>query len=473
MERQPRQSRTISDLIYLYEYNQKGTDTMILDDSVFMELINFYETDHQYEKALEVVSTALIQHKHSIDFYLIKSKLLLNSKRYSEAITCIEWAERISNNDLEIKLIKVQILSLMNEFDKAVSLVNELASRVTKEELSIVYLTESYIYENMSDNEAMYNILYKAAVLDPLNEDILNRLWSSIQTSRFYYKGIKLYKRLIDIQPFSYLAWYHLGNAYLYVGEYNLAIEAMEYSFLINSEFEEGYMEFAELCIQEGHYQKALDAYIEVLALIGEDAELIANIGTCYFLLGDHHKSDKFFKDALRLDNYSDHIYFLRAKNSLAANKPKLAIKSLNLAIDIDDQVEEYYYYLAKAYRMQNDIPMALRYYRKATSVCPEQSFFWKKYITYLMSLKLYKKAMTTIEQSLEYAYDVELYYYNAIVHMKMDDKKQGMVLLEEALKEDFDSHIVIFRHSPELKEDKDVKALIKYYYRELNPIFK
>src|SRR5690625_6815507 len=76
-------------------------------------------------------------------------------------------------------------------------------------------------------------------------------------------ESIELHKHIINEDPYSYMAWYNLGQAYSCVGQYEKALAAYEYSYLIEPGFELGYQDRGDLFFELGRYKEALECYNE------------------------------------------------------------------------------------------------------------------------------------------------------------------------------------------------------------------
>ena len=66
-----------------------------------------------------------------------------------------------------------------------------------------------------------------------------------------------------------------------------------------------------------------------------------------------------------------------------------------------------------------------------------------------------------------EYAVGPELTYCKAACLFKMGKRKEGMLFLEEAITDDFEMHPILFKYIPELKTDKKIKAMLKFFEHE------
>ena len=118
----------------------------------------------------------------------------------------------------------------------------------------------------------------------------------AVELTGNYLHSIKIHKDIIDINPYNFQAWYNLGHAFSCVGEYQKAIDALEYSYLINPKFEMGYLDCAEICIQTKQHEKALSIYLETFDMFGSNCDLLSSIGFCYYKLKDFKSSKSFYE---------------------------------------------------------------------------------------------------------------------------------------------------------------------------------
>src|SRR5690606_25247591 len=83
---------------------------------------------------------------------------------------------------------------------------------------AITYLKKC-LKANKDNQEALYEIAFCYDVLDQQQE------------------SIQFYMQYIDTDPYSFAAWYNLGNAYHKLSDFNAAIDAYDYAILINESF--------------------------------------------------------------------------------------------------------------------------------------------------------------------------------------------------------------------------------------------
>ena len=154
----------------------------------------------------------------------------------------------------------------------------------------------------MKDYEGMYESLTKAIKCDMQNEEAFERLGFAVQLSKNFDASIAFHNRILSEQPCNYLAWYNLGHALSCLGEYMKAIDALEYSFITEENFESGYLDCADICIQEKQYLRALKIYRNYNEVFGINDEVLLNMAECEYKLGRLNKAKILLNKSLKLD---------------------------------------------------------------------------------------------------------------------------------------------------------------------------
>ncbi len=455
---------TLQNLLVEFETMKLQGNVVFLEEKSYHDLIELYKSESQLTKAIEIVDFALIQFQYRYDFYFIKAKLLFEQQDFKGSLSYILQAEKISPYEFEIQLFKIQIFLHLGKISKAQEQIREIEQTCSKSDLPDVYMTEAQIFEKMSDFDTMFQSLKKTLLLEPTHEDALRQIWESVELSKNFEESIFLHKHIIDKTPYNSLAWYNLGHAYSCVGEYKFAIEAFEYSFIIDPLFEEGYLDCAELCFQLKNYEKALSIYEEADERFGFDSDIILNIAHCQYNLGYFDDAEICLKKALKLDPYYDEAYYLLANCYLQEEKFKEAIKALNKAIYLDETREEYYHTMARCYVSIGEFRKAKKYYHYAAIKGLEQNLYWEEYASFLIKLNLYEEAYLIIDEAEQHTYSDKLQYCKSATLYKLGQKKTSLLILEEAITENPQN--VKFFHDliPEIHQDLEVQAAIRYF---------
>ncbi|MEM9544767.1 MAG: tetratricopeptide repeat protein [Bacteroidota bacterium] len=467
MEQRTKRDSSLISLVSEFEANFENGNVEYLNEKSFFQLIKYYEDDREYEKALDVAKLALEQYRYRSDFYISLCRLYLKLNKINDCLTCLEIAESIAPYENEIIILKVRALALSGDYELAFNELECLKTVSLKGDLVEVYLCEAEIYAEMSCHQQMFDSLKEALELESSHIEALERFWVSTELSKRYIECADYMSTLIDKNPYNYFAWYNLGHALSFSGEYEKAIDAIEYSFIINPDFEEGYMECADLCCQIKDYGRALKVYQEAIDYFGEDNDLLINISECQMYLNKTADCKNNLYKAVKQDPYNDEIYYYLAECYSKEEKWYSAINAYHKAIEIEDGCGEYYLGLARAYVAVEDYNKATINFHLSVSDGPEQTHFWREFASFLLKLGLYNESLQILDEAEEYTFGADLLYCRAMVNFFLKNKKTGLRILEEALVEDFSLHTIIYSLAPEFEVDKEISSMIEYFAGE------
>lgn len=466
MEFNPNSKLNLVHLVTEYETKSRNGDNIYLDEKTFIDLIRYYEQNYFFEKALEVSDLALEQYRYSAELLIKRASLLLTVKQSDLAMNSLDQAETFSPEGIDVHILRAKVLLATKRHTEALDIIRRLkdTNDVLCEEL---YLTEAMIYESCKDFESMYRVLTDCLKINPNNKVALEMIMSCIEVLRNYDDSETLHQKLLDLDPYIYMAWYNLGNTFSSIGEYCKAIEAYEYSFIINPEFEDAYLECVEMCVQIGDYNKALKFNLEYLEQFGEDEETYARIGICYLHLGILKEAKKNLRKSLKLDPYNEDVQYHLAKTLLENNEYTQALNMINKALSTDSSVEEYLCLKGEILAQLDEVDTADYFFRKAETTGPERTEIWMKHAMFLFKIGEYQKALQTLEQAEENAEGMELEYGKIACLLKLNFKPQAVSCLQNALVEDFCKHKYLYDFDSDLNKVSYIAEMIEYYRGE------
>lgn len=458
------ESQYLQELVAEYETVSKLGQAFFYEEKVYSQIIDYYEREEQLEKALEVVDHALNHHSFSVDFYIKKAQLLIDLRREQSALETLDQASVFAPGELEITLLRAEAMTYLDRAEEALVMLESAKQNADGEDLSDILLVEAIVYEYEEEYERMFYALKAALMEFPGNQEALERLWLAIDLARKYEESIPMLEEVIDNDPYSFLAWYNLGHAYSYLGQYEEAIEAYEYAFVINEDFEFAYRDCAELCFELKQFNKALKYYLEIQEQFEPDSELLLCIGQCYQNLQNYLAARDYFHRALHFDPLNDEVHFHIGECYAAEGKWRSALKSYQKAISIEDKQEEYYAAMAEAYVHLKEFEKAGEAFRQATSLAPEHDRFWLQYAMFLLQSGHAREALHVLEEAEEMAAGSVLIYGRIACMFRLGRRREAMFWLGEALEEDFDAHTTLFELNSDLANDPEVLGMIASY---------
>jgi len=468
MQRKPTPKSKIYRLVTEFEEKVEGRYFPVFDDNQLIEIISFYEDEDQIHKAIEAVDLAISQFIYRVDFYLLKVRLLLKDADYVPALNALTKVESLSPFEFDVLLNKAKVLFYVKEYAESLEVLDVLKTHhPMRADESEVYLVEAYNYEALKDYDSMFDVLSDALIDNPLRTEALEKMWMAVEFGKRYQDSVDFHLRLIDQEPYNAHAWYNLGHAYSCLNDYELAIDALEYSYLILPSFQMAYRDCAELCMLTSNFKKARCVYEEELSRFGPDSELLCDLGACYLELQENHLAIQKLVRAHALNPDNDEAKYLLATAYLRIGKTKKAIQLLLEALEIEDRREEYYARLAAAYKVVGETTQADFYYRKATETGPEQLELWLEHAKFLFDCKEYEQALCVLEEAEYHTVGIELTYCKGACLISNHQTDEGLNLLETALDENPFAISILNTFAPEVRAVSQVESMISYFQQE------
>lgn len=467
MEKSTKSNLSHPEMVSVFEQMILNGGAAHWDEKDFLQVIRYYLSASLTEKALEALDYALQFSSHHPEFFVLKSRILMDEEEFKEADETLDAALGLYPRHADLQLMKIKVLAQLGEFEKAFSLVEQCSDQMTLKACVDLYLAEAYIYECMREYGRMYEKLKEVLTIDPKNEEALEHLWLCIEWSRLYKTSIDFHHRLLDQDAYNHLAWYNLGHAYNGEGDYPNAIRALEYSFIVKPEFKSGYLDCAELCMQVKDYPKALAIYQDLLQRFGHQQEYLVPAAEVMLKMRKYAFAKDCLIEALKLDQYVDDVYYLLGICYAREGQYANAISSLIKAIHLDDRREEYYAELAYCYEKTKQFGKADFYYHKSVDSGPEDEAYWLAYVKFLLRRNKLERALDTLDDAEAYTVGSRLTYCRAACLYRLGEKKEAIKVLEEVLPEDFDAHKIFFKLAHKAKADREIQSMIRYYATE------
>ena len=453
-----------NNLVAAFEEQFKSGEMAFFEEKAYLKIIEFYEQDHQLDKALEVADCAIAHHSYSADCYTRKAELLIGLGKEEDALRVLEQARLYAPMEPDIDLLWAEAVAGLGRTTEALALLEQLKDNAGEELLSNIYLVESIAYEADDQHERMFFALKAAIDLDAGNVAALERFGICVELSKKYAESIAIHEAILEKDPYAAVAWFNLGQAHAYLGNYEEAISAYEFAFVIDEDFEDACRECAILCFELKQYNKSLKYYHELLEAFEPDSEIFTAIGQCYFHLGKYHAATTFYNRAVQLDPINDEIFFFIGECYAKEESWQTAIHFFEKAIQVEDQREEYYLALGEAYRCVERQEEAEECFRQAIGVNPEEYFTWMRLLTFLLEAGQAEKALEVAEVGEEESGSPELLYGRVACLFAIGRRQEACFWLGEALIEDFEMHEMLFDLVPGLRQDPDVISLISTY---------
>ncbi|MDP4710221.1 MAG: tetratricopeptide repeat protein [Saprospiraceae bacterium] len=449
-------------LIDEYESNIRFGHVQYFSEEDYLQIIDFYLEENHQDKALEAARHGTATYPYSTIFYYREADLLIKSHQEEKAISVLNYAITLAPAAPRGYLLKAEAYAYLDRYDEAMDVLEQLSEAHPDAAVQAdIFLVEALIYENQEQYELMFIALQAALREVPNHQEALERLALCVELTRNYEASVTIHEKILEQEPYCYFAWYNLGQAHAYLGNYQEAIEAYEYAIVSNESFEPAYRDCAELCFELNAMHKSLRWYQEILERFEPDAELFLKIGQIYQQLENYNQARTYLTRAMHLDHMNDEVHFHIGVCFAREKKWASAIRSYEKAIQIEDLREEYFAALGEALFEKGDIEEGIEMFDKATSLAPEEPAYWILFATNLLAVGQPEAAVEVMEDAIYCSTGTELLYCRATCLFACGQRNEAIYQLGEALTEDFELHSVMFTWLPALKDDATVLSLL------------
>ncbi len=452
----------VFNLLIEYEAASQKENVPFFEEAAFWSIAKCYFENQQPILALGAVENALLHHCKSLRFHIFKVILMLQTDNVKIAREIIESVQKILPDEALPKLFRADAFCLRDQPASAVNVLQEMLNAFEPEEKPMLSIWNKMFCNPVFANGTVFDALAEQAIRQPYNEEILEQVWLNVELLQNYKESLALHETILDRNPYSSLAWFNLGFAYLNLRREKDALEAFEYSFITNPEFESGYKQFISLSISMKSFRTAIVVQEEMMSRFGEEPESLVNLGACYLELGEGGVAKYLFEKALKLDPYFPDAYH---KIGLVHHKYadfKSAVKWFRQACQYDKTREDFAFSLAEGLQALGKTEEALEFYWKAVEIEPFEQRTWAKVIRFYTNTQNFGESLEVIVQAMENCTARnELNYMLSANLFLAGDRKKGLRELKKAIRLDPSKKELFFEFAPTLTGDKKILQIL------------
>lgn len=414
-----------------FEQMLKTNQVLFFDALEFENIIHHYIDFAQFNLAKKAIKMGMEQHPQNVELMLLKSEMLLVDGAYKQAEEMLADIERISPVHEEIFLQRANIFSKKKNHPKAIELLKK-ALDVTEDPteiwnlLGMEYLfqedyikAKKYFYkcvkENTLDYQSLYNLLY---CYEQLGENI---------------EAINTLNNLLEINPYSEVAWHQLGKIYIKINKPEEALSAFEFAIISDDCFTSAYIEKGKLLEQMGRINEAIDNYEFSLNFNDPNAFVNHRIGLCHLKLGNHKLAIRYLEESIKLEPNHENSW----------------MALIDFLIDSKDLLKAQHY-VKKALQSNSDntdfwkksalIHFQLNFYEETAVGCEtainlgnHDILNWTLWMDSLMLVNDWQKALEIGQQALQYHQkNSSVLYRLAGCKFRLGNKNEALLIFDQ-----------------------------------------
>jgi tetratricopeptide (TPR) repeat protein len=392
--------------------------------------------------------------------------MLANQKKFGEALYILEESEKLDPNDINIFLIRSDIyLWEARHKDAQAEVEYALTIAMDNEDKSELYLELADIYEDQERYIELEDALKNALLMDPMSEEGLNRIWFCTELSGKYQESVDFHTELIDMSPYSHLAWFNLGHAYAGLKKYDESLDAFSYVMAIDEKFDAAYTCSGDVMYNMARYNEAMVFYLEAIKLSKSNKELYLKAAECYEKLVEFSKARAYLRKAIAIDPYFDEAFFRIGETYRTEGKWAKAITSYEQALKLSKDNVDYLSALAEVCLCCDEGLRALEVFERLFQLDTNTKQNWINLATAYFNVEDFRKAFQVMnEAQVKFEGESDILYIKSVFYFQVGNRHDALINLEKGLLMNFDGHVMIFDMDDTLLEDDAVLQVIEQY---------
>ncbi len=452
----------ISELVERYESSVKDERAIFLDHDEFEYIIDYYYHHTRMEDALRVVERALEQYPFSAGFLSRKAQVLFDKKQIEEALQLLDIAEMYESSESAVFFLRSEIYKYLARYDEAIEVMQNLLAKPDVMDVPDIYLQMCDVYEDWEKYNEAYYCIVACLEIDPSNEEALERFMFCIKMTSKYEESLPLHLRMIDDNPYSYLAWYNLSISYRGLNKYEEAVDALEYAIAINDDEDYLQYELAELHYKYNQYQKSLDVLKEMCETFEADDDVYFLQGKCHEGLGNNKMARYCYRKAVHENPTMPEAYFRMGETYKIDGQWEQAYKAFQKANELEKEQYEFCLAMAEAALEIGESDVAL-------DVCETAiDLFVKRHEAYFTMAKImavygdFENAHAVIDTGLKICKStIELEYAKCAIAFMDNKYKEAEQQLRLLLQDHYYLHDCLFDFYVDLKQDAFFQSIL------------
>ena len=443
-----------------FELMLKTNSVYFFDSSEFEEIILYYIDSGKFSLAKKALHLGLSQHPSSVALKLIHVELLILDEKLEMAEKILDQLKEIEPSNEDIYIQKAAIFSKKGKHQLAVDNL-KMALLYADEEAEILSMIGmEYLFLEDFDT-ARFNFA-KSLDVEYENYSSLYNVIYCFDMMKKHDEAIEYLKKYIEKDPYSEIAWHQLGRQHYIIYDYQKALEAFEYSILIDEEFIGAHLEKAKTLEELGHYKEAIAFYHKTMELDTPTSFAYLRIGKCYEKLKSVKDAIDFYNKTVSEDPLLDKGWLALTDIYISRKNYHKALFYINKALSIDEENNLYWHKFAEINLKLNLFEEAARAYYKCIGLEDDRLEVYLALADVLHFLGEFHEAIVVLLDAREtYKDGAEITYRLAGLHFLIQKESEGLFFFEKALKSDFDYLDVAQELFPLVIDHDDVQLLI------------
>lgn len=430
------------------------------DREDFQELIDYYLSINEQDRANTVLSYAFEQHPNSSDLLIAKTHVLIANDQYKEALETIIEIETTQPQNGEVLMAKGTIYSRLKMSEKAINCFKK-SLKLAEFKEDVYFLIAMEHQHNMDYEKAIQYHTY-ALRENSLFELSLYETNVCFDCLGKYEKAIAFYNDFLNLNPYSETAWFNLGAMYAKIDDYKNAVNAYDYALAINPYFSSALFNKGNALASDDRYEEAILTYKETFEHESPSYVTYCYIGECHERLKRYNKALKYYNKAIKEDDTYADAWLGKAIALDHLGHPLDAYRNIKHAIELNDSEPDYWYTAAELEEKLGLTQESIKSMQTAVSLDKSDLNLTVNYIQLIARNLDFKATSEVIDEAMDtFPNNESLMVMKAGYAFKNNLTEVGCQFLGQALSINPKVYKFLFEHFPECKTNQYALELI------------
>jgi len=198
------------------------------------------------------------------------------------------------------------------------------------------------------------HVFRKAIEMDPNLAEAYAGLGHACNWQGRYKEAADIFKKALELNPYDDGVYNGLGSSYKQQGKYKEAEAMFKKAIEINPENINAYIDLGYFYNEFRRYRQAAEVWKKLIQLKPDDDRLYVELGNAYQRLEQFDQAIKMYRKAIEINPYQSQAYTELGNISICHGDYDKGMEFLFKAIEIDSSKFINYYFLTRAYELQN-----------------------------------------------------------------------------------------------------------------------
>ena len=443
-----------------FESMLKTNSVYFFDSTEFEEIITHYLDSGKTSLAKKAIDLGLKQHPSAINLKLAHIEVLIFEEKFTEASKMLNQLEEIEPSNDQIYLHKATLFSKKDMHKEAIQALNK-ALLFAEDELDILSMIGmEYLF--LDDYETARLNFAKCLEVEYDDYSSLYNIIYCFDMEQKHHEAIDYLKTYIDNEPYCEIAWHQLGRQYYIIEKFDEALRAFDYAILIDEDFIGAYIEKAKTLEALERFEHAIANYMAAIQLEDGTPFIYLRLGLCYEKISDKKQALKYYNLTVKEDPLLDKGWLALTNLYIKEQNFQKALFFINKALQIDNENAAYWSRFAEINIKLNLFEEAANAFQKCIDLEDYRLDIFVALIDVLHFLGEYKDALQVLKKAKKLYVDfAEIEYRLSGLHFLTQDEKKGLRYLKNALKLDYEYHLVMKELYPSIFDKPEVTKLV------------